>query len=161
VELRERWSETLRLYVGEEGRRQIMHLRRTDAQHPELRKPASEAPTEDLATQASIVLSNATLYPETASRLSSLRTLEIPPVESSAKLNELSDEIRQCQQKQDTIDAEIAELRQRSARCLEWWLKTGVVGMGDLWEEWESRMIDLERRVAAFERQKNDQQGYI
>lgn len=132
-----------------------------DTQHPELRKQDSGVPLDDTSKQASIVLANATLYPETASRLSSLQTFQIPPVESSSKLVELSNEIQRCQQEQGGLDTEIHELRQRSARCLEWWVKTGVLGMGDLWEGWEDRMVELERQVARFERKVKDQEGYI
>jgi hypothetical protein len=118
-------------------------------------------PVEDVATQASVVLANATLYPETASRLSSLQTLKIPPSEGSAMLNNLSHELNNSRQRQGKIEAEIDELRQRSARCLDWWVNNGVLGMGALWEEWDARVVDLERRVAAFERQQKDEEGYI
>lgn len=74
---------------------------------------------------------------------------------------ELSNEIQKCRQEQDGLDSEIQDLRQRSARCLEWWVKTGVLGMGDLWEEWEDRMVELERQVARFERKVKDEEGYI
>lgn len=111
--------------------------------------------------QASVVLANATLYPETASRLASLQNLQIPPAESSKKLTVLSDDIEKCLRDQNELDDEVQELRQRSARCLEWWVKTGVVGMGDLWEEWEYRMIELERQVSRFERRQKEQEGYI
>ena len=116
---------------------------------------------EDSSTQASVVLSHATLYPETASRLSSLQTLQIPSAEQSAKLNDLSSSISESRQQQDELDKDVQDLRQRSARCLEWWVRVGVVGMGDLWEEWENRMLDIQRRVAQFERRKRAQEGYI
>ena len=108
-----------------------------------------------------MVLSHATLYSETASRLSSLQTLQIPSAEQSARLNDLVPSISETRQKQDELDKDVQDLRQRSARCLEWWVRVGVVGMGDLWEEWENRMLDIERRVAQFERRKEAQEGYI
>lgn len=108
-----------------------------------------------------MVLSHATLYPETASRLSSLQNLQIPSAEQSARLNDLSSSISESRQQQDKLDKDVQDLRQRSARCLEWWVRVGVVGMGDLWEEWEDRMLDIERRVAQFERRKEAHEGYI
>jgi hypothetical protein len=108
-----------------------------------------------------VVLANATLYPETASRLASLQNLQIPPAESSGKLTALREDIEKCRAEQQKIDAEVQALRQRSAQCLEWWVKTGIVGMGDLWEDWEYRLTELERQVTRFERVQNDRAGYM
>lgn len=107
------------------------------------------------------MLANATLYPETASRLASLKNLQMPPAESSSKLTALRSDIEKCRREQQIIDDEVADLRQRSAQCLEWWVKTGIVGMGDLWEDWEYRMNELERQITRFERLQKDQEGYM
>lgn len=107
------------------------------------------------------MLSHATLYPETASRLSSLQTLQIPPGEQSAKISELGPKIADCQRFQDNLEQEVQDLRQRSARCLEWWVKVGVVGMGDLWEEWEARLKEIEHNMARFERKQKEEEGYL
>lgn len=139
----------------------IRDLETLYARCPELRKDQPSIPLNDLSTPASIVLANASLYPETASRLSSLQTLPIPPVESSTGLEDLLGTIEQCRKEQDELDMEVQQLRQRSARCLEWWVKNGVVGMGDLWEEWEDRMIEMQRQLGRFERQQKDQEGYM
>jgi hypothetical protein len=40
-------------------------------------------------------------------------------------------------------------------------VKVGVVGMGDLWEEWEDRMKDVERQVRRAERRQKEEEGYI
>lgn len=39
---------------------------------------------------------------------------------------------------------------------LEWWVKTGVVGMGELWEDWEGRVRDVEREVRRVERRRGE-----
>jgi hypothetical protein len=116
---------------------------------------------DDLSTQASVVLSHATIYPETASRLSSLQTLQIPPAEQSTRISELAPKIADCQRFQDGLEQEVQDLRPRSARCLEWWVKVGVVGMGDLWEGWEDRLREIERNVARFERKQKEEEGYL
>lgn len=116
---------------------------------------------DELSSQASIILSHATLYPETASRLSSLQSLQIPPAEQSAKLSDLKPRLTECQQTQQKLERDIQDLRQRSARCLEWWVKLGVVSMGDLWEEWEDRLKEVERHVARFERKRKEEEGYL
>ena len=82
-------------------------------------------------------------------------------METSSKLAGLSGDIDKCQHEQDNLDVTVQDLRQRSARCLEWWIKIGVVGMGDLWEEWEDRMVELERQVTRHERKRQDEEGYI
>lgn len=117
--------------------------------------------SEDLATLASIVLSHATLYPETASRLSSLQTLQIPPAEQTSKLIALHPGLEEARINQLQMEEEVRQLRERSARCLEWWVTTGVVGMGDMWQDWESRIADVERNVIRWERRAKDEQGYL
>jgi len=114
-----------------------------------------------MATLASIVLSHATLYPETASRLSSLQTLQIPPAEQTSKLIALSPGLEESRKIGRQMEEEVRELRERSARCLEWWVKIGVVGMGGLWEDWEARIADVERNVIRWERRAKDEQGYL
>jgi hypothetical protein len=113
-----------------------------------------------LSTIASIVLSHATLFPETASRLSSLETLQIPPAEQSRKLVSLMPKLNHCHEEEARLEEEVRELRERSARCLEWWVKVGVIGMGDLWEDWERRITEVERHLIRWERRVKDEQGY-
>lgn len=134
--------------------------------HPDLfttlPKSGSDIPkSEDLATLASVVLSHATLYPETASRLSSLQTLQIPPAEQTSRLIALSPELEEARKVERQMEEEVRELRERSARCLEWWVKIGVVGMGEMWEDWESRIADVERNVIRWERRAKEEQGYL
>jgi hypothetical protein len=132
-----------------------------DAKFPELRDSSPSVPITELSTQASVVLAHATLFPETASRLSSLQSLQVPSAEQSTKLSELAPQIVQAQRTQDELEREVQELRQRSARCLEWWVKHGVVGLGDLWEEWEDRIKLAERQIARLERRQKEEEGYI
>lgn len=107
------------------------------------------------------MLSHATLFPETASRLSSLQTLEIPSAEQSAKLVELTPQVEECAMKQMEMEKDVEELRERSARCLEWWVQTGVVGIGELWEDWEARVGEIQRAVARFDRRRKEEEGYV
>lgn len=116
---------------------------------------------EELSSLASIVLAHASLYPETASRLSSLQTLQVPPADQSTKLMSLMPKLEQLQQEDQRLQSEVRELRERSARCLEWWIKVGVVGMGDVWEDWEKRIADVERNLIRWERRAKEEQGYL
>jgi hypothetical protein len=133
--------------------------------YPDLFAPTvatSDIPrSEELSTFASIVLAHAALYPETASRLSSLQTLQVPPAEESSQLISLVPKLRQLSREEQLLQDEARELRERSARCLEWWVKVGVVGMGDVWQDWEKRMADVERHLIRWERRAKEEQGYL
>lgn len=110
--------------------------------------PPHEIP-EGLSTRtlASIVLSYATAFPETASRLSSLKDLPVPDPQSSAALIELQPQLDRLAQTQAEQAAAISELRVRTARVLERWYEIGVLGSGECWAEWEGRLEDVEREV--------------
>jgi hypothetical protein len=133
--------------------------------HPDLFDPTTASSitpkSEDLSTIASTVLAHAALYPETASRLSSLQTLQVPRADQSSKLVPLMPRLEQLQQEEQHMQDEVRDLRERSARCLEWWVKVAVVGMGDVWEDWERRIADLERALIRWERRAKEEQGYL
>lgn len=125
-------------------------------------KDDSEIPqSEDTSTIAAVVLSHASLFSETAARLSSLQTLQTPSAEDSAKLVALMPRLEECQAREQRMEAEVRELRERSARCLEWWVKIGVVAMGDMWENWEKRISDAERSVIRGEKRAKEERGYL
>ncbi|KAJ5794895.1 hypothetical protein N7457_001494 [Penicillium paradoxum] len=123
--------------------------------------PPQEIP-EGLTTQtlASIVLSYATAFPETASRLTSLNDLPVPDAESSAALIELQPQLDRVAQMQNEQAAEISELRIRTARVLQRWYDVGIVGSGECWAEWEGRLEDVEREVRRREvtRQRREEE---
>ncbi|KAF3897524.1 Nuclear distribution protein RO10 [Trichophyton interdigitale] len=110
--------------------------------------PATMTP----ATLASIVLSYATAFPETASRLSSLQDLPIPPASSSTALVELQPRIDRALETQRRQAQEIAELRVQSTLLMKRWVEVGVVGGGEVWGEWEERMKMVERGVRREEK---------
>ncbi|RMZ78975.1 hypothetical protein DV737_g3616, partial [Chaetothyriales sp. CBS 132003] len=139
-------------------------IRDIESLHASVPDAAGTHPTiagDDLATKASLVLSHATLYPETASRLSSLQTLPVPAAEQSAQLSALRGQIQTRQHVQDSLELDIQDLQHRSARCLEWWIKVGVAGMGDVWDDWQDRIADIEGYLTRLERRKKEHQGYL
>ncbi|KAJ5649857.1 uncharacterized protein N7484_003580 [Penicillium longicatenatum] len=123
--------------------------------------PSHEIP-EGLSTRAltSIVLSYATAFPETASRLTSLNDLPIPDAQSSATLIDLQPRMDRVAQTQAQQAAEISELRIRTAKVLQRWYEVGLVGSGECWAEWEGRLEGVEREVrrreAVKERRENE-----
>ncbi|KAB8255406.1 hypothetical protein BDV32DRAFT_130808 [Aspergillus pseudonomiae] len=104
---------------------------------------------ENLSTQnlASIVLSYASAFPETASRLTSLNDLPIPDTQTSASLIQLQPRLDQLAQVQEEQAKQISELRVRTARALQRWYEIALVGGGECWAEWEGRLEDVEREV--------------
>lgn len=97
------------------------------------------------------MLSYATAFPETASRLTSLKDLPIPEAHKSAALVELQPRFDRLAQTQSEQAAAISELRVRSARVLQRWYEVGLVGSGECWAEWEGRLEDVEREVRRTE----------
>ena len=47
-------------------------------------------------------------------------------------------------------------LRGRSARAIEGWYELGVLGTGECWAEWESRLEEVEKQVRRRERGKEE-----
>ncbi|RAH44397.1 uncharacterized protein BO95DRAFT_366309 [Aspergillus brunneoviolaceus CBS 621.78] len=117
---------------------------------PELFRPAPPGSLpENLTTQnlASVVLSYASAFPETASRLSSLNDLPIPDAETSASLIQLQPRLDQLSKTQEDQARQISELRVRSAKALQRWYEVALVSGGECWAEWEGRLEDVEREV--------------
>ncbi|OJD23794.1 hypothetical protein ACJ73_04854 [Blastomyces percursus] len=112
---------------------------------------ASHPPTvpTSLSQQAltSIILSYASAFPETASRLTSLKDLPIPPASLSASLIELQPRLDRLAAVQEQQAAEIAELRARSALVAKRWVEVGILGGSEVWAEWEGRIERVERGV--------------
>ncbi|KAJ9220257.1 hypothetical protein DTO027B5_1229 [Paecilomyces variotii] len=118
--------------------------------HPDLFRsiPQQEIPTSlTVQNLASIVLSYASAFPETASRLTSLNDLPIPDAEASASLVELQPRLDRLAQVQEEQAKEVSELRTRSARVLQRWYEIGLVGGGECWVDWEGRLEEVDREV--------------
>jgi hypothetical protein len=133
--------------------------------HPDLLTPSlqpdHEVPsTLDPGATAAVVLAHASAYPETASRLTSLKDLPVPPAAKSAMLVELGPRIEEARRVQEVQIREVSELRVRSARLVERWLGLQV-GMGESWAEWEGRMNEAERdmRRAEVMRRRDQELG--
>jgi hypothetical protein len=136
----------------------------SDKRHPSIF--ASQDPTPSLdpanldpSVLISIVLAHSSAYPETASRLSSLKDLPIPPAASSAQLADLQPRIDVVMKQQEQLERELEELRRRSAAVVERWVRVGVVGLGEVWAEWEERIKRVERDVARAERAREREEG--
>jgi hypothetical protein len=145
----------------------VQEIEKLYARHPELFPSAQPSFTvssrnleADLSTLASIVTSHATFYPTAASQLTSLSTLPIPPAAQSLRLIELQPRIERARERQGRMERDIANVRERSAKLLEWWVRVGIVGMDDMWEEWEDRVSKVQREVGRIERRRKEEEGY-
>lgn len=98
------------------------------------------------------MLASASAYPSTASRLTSIRDTPIPPAELSAELINLQPRIAKVEIVQASQDAEIRELRERSAVVIESWYRRDVIGAGEGWADLEGRVEAVEQRVRRVER---------
>jgi hypothetical protein len=138
----------------------VQDMLRLQAQFPVLfgtSDSTSKSRSMDPATEASVVLAHASSFPETASRLSSLKDLTIPAAESSARLVELQPRLEKVKEVQARQLRQVAELRERSARIVERWVSGGVVGSAEAWAEVEARVRDGENGVRRVERQKREE----
>ena len=119
--------------------------------------PSSIPTTLSPQALASIVLSYASAFPETASRLTSLKDLPIPPASASASLVELRPRLEKLAEVQREQASEVAELRARSAVLIKRWMEVGVLGGGEVWSEWEERVEGVERGVRRAEREREEE----
>lgn len=137
----------------------VQDMLRLQARFPDLlgASSATMKPNDtDQSTEASVVLAHASSFPETASRLSSLKDLSIPPAEASSKLVELQPRLEKVKEVQDRQLRQVTELRERSARIVERWISQGVVGSGEAWAEMEACVRELEKGVRKVERRNTE-----
>ncbi|KAI9683306.1 MAG: hypothetical protein M1822_006171 [Bathelium mastoideum] len=117
---------------------------------PSSASPSTLQPSELLA----IILASAPLYSETASRLTLLADLPVPPTTALTSLISLRPRIAQAEARQEEQEHEIGELRARTTSLLEEWYELGVLAQGEQWVEWEERLLDVERDVKRDEERR-------
>ena len=129
--------------------------------HPNIFHPATTtttAPSLSPASLAALVLAHTQLYTSTSSHLSHLASTPLPDPASIIQLVNLQPRIARAIAKQEQQAREIAELRARSARVVEQWYESGVLGMGEQWAGWEERIregeILVRRREARLRREE-------
>ncbi|KAH7342232.1 hypothetical protein BKA65DRAFT_503697 [Rhexocercosporidium sp. MPI-PUGE-AT-0058] len=141
--------------------RVIQELLRLHSKHPDLFQspnPQDIPTTLDTNTLLSIIMSSASSYPSTSSRLTSIMDVPIPPAELSTQLIDLQPRIAKLEALQAAQNKDIAELRERSAAVLQKWYVSDVLGAGEAWADVEGRVERIEQRVRRVEllRRKDD-----
>ncbi|KAI4172436.1 MAG: hypothetical protein LQ343_003526 [Gyalolechia ehrenbergii] len=148
----------------------IQELLQLEAAHPNLFHPPGsdlDVLPSNLSTNeiASIVTAHAPAYPLAASRLTSIRDINIPSSSLSTSLIALRPRLAKLEQLQDSQAKEMAALRARSARAVQRWYELGVLGQGECWADWEGRMEECEKRVRRLEgrkkRELEDKERYL
>ena len=67
------------------------------------------------------------------------------------------------EEERERQDLEITELREKTAKLLQRWYEVGVLGWGECWEEWETRIARVEQRVRREESRREkerEEQAY-
>jgi hypothetical protein len=129
-------------------------LRLADRSYPELFSPdlaEKEADAYTTTEKYDIVNSCATLYPTTASRLTSINDSPIPPTEALASLIALEPKIARVEQQQEQCAGQVAELRLRTSSLLERWYRLSLLSVNECWAEWEERLLEVEKKVRRHE----------
>lgn len=120
--------------------------------------PVSEPTnTKDLSRQADEVLAHATLYTSTSSRLQTLQTLRIPSAAHTANLIDQGPRVKALAERQDRLDAQVDELKERSVKAITWWKENEIDGMNELWDDWQERVKACERTIRREERKRRDE----
>lgn len=132
-------------------------MRLLEKQLPDiLDEPSTASETGEISEPAlaALVLAHTPSFHTTAAQLTSLVDLPVPDSLSSATLLSLSPRIQKARERQEEQAKAIAEMRQRSVALIGRWYETGIVNMGDCWNEWEGRLMDMERTVTQAEARK-------
>ena len=163
-------SEALYSYTGEVSplTQRSLSTGEAEANYPDLFHPSTSSPalpttlspTELLA----IVTASAPEYHQTASRLTALKDLPLPPTDSSSALISLLPRMAKVELEQEGQEREIADLRERSAKVVQTWYEAGVRGEGECWGEWEGRVTEVEKGIRRKElmrrREEEEEQVY-
>ncbi|PMD63310.1 uncharacterized protein K444DRAFT_641561 [Hyaloscypha bicolor E] len=130
--------------------RVVQELLRLHSRHPDLFQSLSsnDLPTTlDAESLLSIIMASASTYPATASRLTSILDVPVPPAELSAQLIDLQPRIAKVEALQAAQNADIAQLRERSAAVIQRWYTVDILRAGESWAELEGRVEQVEQKV--------------
>ncbi|KAH8773057.1 hypothetical protein BGZ57DRAFT_942428 [Hyaloscypha finlandica] len=130
--------------------RVVQELLRLHSRHPDLfqsLRPNDLPTTLDTESLLSIIMASASAYPATASRLTSILDVPVPPAELSAQLIDLQPRIAKVEALQAAQNADIAQLRERSAAVIQRWYTMDILRAGESWAELEGRVEQVEQKV--------------
>jgi len=106
-----------------------------------------------------IVLMEAPSYPTTASQLTSLNDLPLPPTETFTSLLALQPRMMELAERQYKQAMEIEELRKKSVVLILRWHEVLILGQGRCWAEWDTRLRRAERTIRREEFRRGREEG--
>ena len=113
-----------------------------------------------LDEQLTTVNACATMFPALVSRLNLLKDSPVPPSEATASILSIKPRLDRAESVQDSLAADVSQLRLRSILLLQRWVKVGVQAAGHCWADWEERLLEVERTVRRAEvAQAQDEQA--
>ncbi|KAI0138333.1 nuclear distribution protein [Pestalotiopsis sp. NC0098] len=120
--------------------------------------PSTGAAPESLppAALAQMVLASSTMYPSTASQLTSIKDTPIPDPSLTANLVTLVPRMKAIEATQKAQSAEVADLRRRSEQLVRNYYEQSVVGYGNRLAGAEKRVERVERAVKQAEKANED-----
>ncbi|KAI4592101.1 hypothetical protein KJ359_011893 [Pestalotiopsis sp. 9143b] len=127
--------------------------------HPTLfMAPSTGAAPESLPTAAlaQMVIASSTMYPSTASQLTSIKDTPIPDPSLTANLVTLVPRMKAIEATQKAQSAEVADLRRRSEQLVRNYYEQSVVGYGNRLAGAEKRVERVERVVKQVEKANED-----
>ncbi|KAF2673899.1 hypothetical protein BT63DRAFT_422002 [Microthyrium microscopicum] len=140
----------------------VSNLLKLQSKHPDIFTPPPTTtlpPALPTAQKLATVLSAAPALQSTASQLRSLADTELPPTSSFAQWASLWPRIEDVAARQTEQNAEISELRRRSAVAVTRWHDVDVLAQMRCWVEWEGRVRRVEREIGRAERRRGDERG--
>lgn len=132
-----------------------------ESRHPELFEsaPAAKEDELDIPTQLAMVLTEAPSFPTTASQLTQLNDLPLPPTQSFTNLIANLPRLAAIDERQIEQAREISELRKRNGLLLLKWHELFVLGQGRCWAEWDGKLKKAERKVRREEVRRGADEG--
>lgn len=106
-----------------------------------------------------MVLTEAPSFPATASQLTQLNDLPLPPTQAFTTLIANLPRMAAADRRQREQAVQIAELRKRSGVLLLQWHELFMLGQGRCWAEWDTRLTEAEKKVRREEFRRTQDDG--
>ena len=103
------------------------------------------------------MLATASLFPETASRLTSIHDTPPPAAQLSSQIISKVPQAGKVELLQESQSREIAILKQRSASVLQRWYSLDILQAGECWADLEGRVEKVEQSVRRAALAKQDE----
>lgn len=100
------------------------------------------------------MLSSATTYADTVSKLTTLQQYPVPDTKELVPLLSQRSRLEKFEAVKSNHLAEIQDLRQRSIALVAEWYQRHVLQSSEQWSSWEKRMLQAERTVRRREAAK-------